>query len=336
MNFGLQQRSSTQHSKRRLRLVLFSLALLPFCHYYPGSFFGSWRKVSPESVEKDKALLRLEGEVCESSLKTAFRKQVVTHHPDKGGDKTAFRVRYEAYQRLRTYVASGGAGPPCYFSRSTTVFDARVPSEASEFELKEHHPRKPGMLALQYSQWEENITAKVFQALGLQYLRDSYFCDSWNFGQDWAGVAETILKNHAKYEVRFMDLGMSKHRCWVWKHYSWYPEVAYPARVTAICHQDLPKNYQKLLKKLVDYDTDRVDLHFGRSILAWQVCNNLGFRDSVPEEVVRELVEDRPRLHGIGWIDLFNNALIFVDPNLGTRVATAMNVRIAESLLLER
>ena len=282
-------------------------------------------------MEKDKALLRLEGEVCESSLKTAFRKQVVTHHPDKGGDKDAFRARYEAYQRLRTYVASGGVGPPCYFSRPETVFDIRIPWEASEFEPRRHHPKKPGMLALQFGQSEIVRTPKVFKALGLQYHEESYLCDSWNHEQDWAGVAETILKNHAKYEVRFMDLGMSKHRCWVWGHSSWYPEVAYPARVTAICHQALPQDYQKLLKELVDYDTDRVELHLGRSILAWQVCNNLGFHDSVPEEVVRELVEDRPDLHGIGWIDLFNDALIFVDPNLGTRVETAMNV----SLLLE-
>ena len=321
MNFGLRQ----------LRLVLFSLALLPFCHY-PRSFFGSWRKVSPESVEKDKALLRLEGEVCESSLKTAFRKQVVTHHPDKGGDKDAFRARYEAYQRLRTYVASGGAGPPCYFS-----FDARLPSEASEFELRGHHPRRPAMLALQYGGHPGRIdetTPNVFKALGLHYLEDSYSCDVWNREQDWAGVAERILKNHGKYEVRFMKLGMSKHNCWVRERPCWYQEVAYPAQVIAICHQALPKGYQKLLKELVDYDTHSVCLHFGRSLLAHQVCN-LGFRDSVPEGVVRELVESRHPIHAIGWIDLQNNALIFADPKVGMRVATAMNVRIAESLLLE-
>ena len=327
MNFGRRPSSTVLFSKRQrqLRLVLFSLALLPFCHYYPRSFFGSFfRKVSPESVEKDKALLRLEGEVCESSLKTAFRKQVVTHHPDKGGDKAAFRVRYEAYQRLRTYVASGGAGPPCYFSRPATVF-----------ELRGHHPRRPAMLALEYGLGRpgriDELTPKVFKALGLHYLEDSYLCDYWNREQDWAGVAATILKNHVKYEVRFMQLGMSKHLCWVRESPVWYQEVAYPARVTAICPQALPKDYQKLLKKLVDYDTNSVRLHFRRSLLAHQVCN-LGFRDSVPEGVVRELVEST---HAIGWIDLCNNALIFVDPNVGTRVATAMKVRIAESLLLE-
>ena len=126
-------------------------------------------------MEKDKALLRLEGEVCESSLKTAFRKQVVTHHPDKGGDKDAFRARYEAYQRLRTYVASGGAGPPCYFSRPETVFDIRIPWEASEFEPRRHHPKKPGMLALQFGQSEIVRTPKVFKGTGPAVSRRELF-----------------------------------------------------------------------------------------------------------------------------------------------------------------
>ncbi|CAE7615355.1 unnamed protein product [Symbiodinium natans] len=284
--------------------------------------------------EEDKALLEVDGQISKSMLKTAWRRQVLIHHPDRGGSEESFVRRYQAYERLQVYVEAAETGqlpgqPGHGYESEDFGIDVRVENmrtarmeEEDPRKVYHHDLRKPLAAVLarlsSWDDWEMDDPWWIWLAsVGLKFHDRAYLSDrSMQNPELWSKTFRTIQQMHAAYEVRVIDLGtvtLSIDGA----------QLSLPANLTAICYGGLGAGYQELWKSLVEYDTRRKEMYFKYSLLAQRGL--AGFEDKLPQGLPQYFDS------GIGWIDYMNNALVCIT----LRVASVLNVKAPFRLIGE-